>query len=112
MSADTPESTTTQIAVLAKVPAAPGKRAELAAALRQALIAAESEVGTLAYLLHEDAGDADVLWMYEVYANQEALDVHQSSATYKALGPAITPFLGGRPELTFMAPIGGKGQFA
>ncbi len=56
-----------------------------------------------------DAVDANVLWMYEVYTDQAALDSHMASEAFKALGPAIRPFLAGRPELTFCKPIGGKG---
>jgi quinol monooxygenase YgiN len=44
-----------------------------------------------------------------MYENQDALNVHMGSEAFKALGPAIGPFLGGRPELTFLGPIGGKG---
>ncbi len=97
------------IAVIAKLIAQPGKRAELAAALQGALDAAENEPGTLTYILTEDAVEADQLWMFEMYTDQSALDAHMGSDTFKALGPAIGPFLGGRPELTFLKPIGGKG---
>ena len=61
-----------KVAVWAKIPAAPGKRDDLAAALGNA-------------------------------------NLHMGSEAFKALGPAITPFLGGRPELHFVEPIGGKG---
>lgn len=47
--------------------------------------------------------------MYEMYTNQDALTVHMGSDAFKALGPAIMPFLAGRPELIFVTPIGGKG---
>jgi len=98
-----------QVAVVARIPAAPGKRDELAKALQMALDNAADEPGTTFYILHEDSKDADALWMYELYTDQAALDAHQASDGFKALGPAITPFLGGRPELTFMTPLGGKG---
>jgi len=98
-----------KIAVIAKIPAAPGKRADLVAALQGALQTAEGEAGALAYVLHEDAKDADVLWMYEQYTDQAALDAHMGSEAFQALGGVIGPFLGGRPELTFLNPVGGKG---
>jgi quinol monooxygenase YgiN len=98
-----------KVAVVARIPAAPGKRDELAKALQTALDTAEREVGTEYYILHADAKDADVLWMYELYTSQEALNEHMGSEAFKALGPAIGPLLGGAPELTFMAPLGGKG---
>jgi len=98
-----------QISVIAKIPAAPGKRDDLAAALQTALETAGGEAGTRYYILHTDDNDADVLWMYEMYESQGDLESHMGSEAFKALGPAITPFLGGRPELIFTKPIGGKG---
>lgn len=69
----------------------------------------ESEPGTLHYVLHHDLGDADVLWVYEVYADQAALDAHGGSEAMAALIGAIGGSLGGAPELTLATPIGGKG---
>jgi quinol monooxygenase YgiN len=98
-----------KVVVIAKIPAAPGQRAELASAMQAALATAATEPGTRYYILHEDAVDADVLWMYEMYDDQDALAAHSSSDAFKALGPAMKPFMGGRPELTFANPVGGKG---
>lgn len=97
------------IGVIAKITAQEGKRADLAAGLQGALDAAEHEPGTLSYILLEDATDANVLWMYEMYEDQAALDAHMGSDAFKALGPAIGPFLAARPELIFCKPLGGKG---
>ena len=98
-----------KVSVVARIPAAPGKRDELAQALQALLDSAEGEPGTLLYLLNADGADEDVLWMYELYASQEALDTHMASPTFQSLGPVIGPFLAGRPELHFGAPLGGKG---
>ena len=98
-----------QVAVIAKIPAAPGQRDQLVAALQAALATAEQEPGTLRYILHEDAADADTLWFYEMYTDQDALTAHGTSDAFKALGAAMKPFMGGRPELNFLKPIGGKG---
>ena len=97
-----------KVAVIAKISAQEGKRADLARALQAALDTAQGEPGTEAYILLEDASDANLLWMYEMYTNQDALTVHMGSDAFKALGPAIMPFLAGRPELIFVTPIGGK----
>ena len=94
---------------MARVPAAPGKRDELVAALQAALDTASGEPGTIQYILHADAKNPDAVWFYELYADQASLDAHMATDSFKALGPAIAPFLGGRPELTFMTPLGGKG---
>ena len=50
-----------KVAVAAKVPAAPGKGAELAAALQFALDNVVSENGTLLYILHADAKMAPLM---------------------------------------------------
>jgi quinol monooxygenase YgiN len=99
----------TKIAVWAKIPAAPGKRDELVAAMQTALETAQGESGTLYYILHTDPSDADALYMYELYESQEALNAHMGSDAFKALGPAIGPLLGGAPQLTILGPVGGKG---
>ena len=103
------ETVVSQVTVIAKIPAVPGQRPQLVAAMQSALDTATNETGTRYYILHEDAADADVLWMYEMYEDQDALGIHSGSESFKALGPAIRPFLAGRPELTFATPIGGKG---
>lgn len=97
------------VAVLAKIPALPGKRAELMEALRMGLETAQGESGTRYYIMHEDAVDPDAVWFYELYESQEALAEHGSSEAFKALGAAVRPFGAGRPELTFLKPVGGKG---
>ena len=98
------------IAVIAKITAQPGKRADIIAGMASMLTHVESEAGTLVYTLLEDQADADVMWVYEEYADQAALDAHSGSDAMKALGGSIGPFLAGRPELTFTAVAGGKGR--
>jgi quinol monooxygenase YgiN len=98
-----------KVAVIAKIPAAPGKRDELVAALQVGLATAEGEAGTIQYILHADAKDPDVVWFYELYTDQDALTAHGTSEAFKAMGASLAPFVGGRPELTFLQPLGGKG---
>lgn len=99
----------TKVAVWAKLPAAPGKRDELVAALQTALETAQGESGTIYYMLHTDPADDNSLFMYELYENQDALNAHMGSDAFKALGPAIGPLLGGAPQLSILGPVGGKG---
>jgi quinol monooxygenase YgiN len=98
-----------KVFVLAKMTAQDGKRADLVAGMAPMLEHVESEEGTLTYILNEDAKDDNVAWMYEVYADQESFEAHGKSDAMKALGAAVGPFLGGRPELIFLKPVGGKG---
>ena len=98
-----------QISVIAKIPCKPGTRADVVEGLRAMLDHVESEEGTLTYVLHQDAKDDDVLWMYEVYADQAGLDAHSTSDAMKTVGRAIGANMAGALEFTFMTPIGGKG---
>ena len=97
------------IAVIAKITAQPGKRADVVAGMASMMDHVETEPGTLKYILTEDQAQEDVLWMYEEYTDQAALDSHGSSDAMKALGGSIGPFLAGRPELFFTSVAGGKG---
>ncbi|MGD9702442.1 MAG: putative quinol monooxygenase [Acidimicrobiia bacterium] len=94
---------------MAKLAAAPGRRDELVAVLQLALDNVENEAGTTYYLLHADDNDADLLWMYELYEAKEDLQAHMGAPWFAELGPKLAPLLGGRPELNFMTPLGGKG---
>jgi len=98
-----------QVSIIAKITAQPGRRDEVAAVLSGVLTHANEEPGTLAYSLHADGADDDVLWMYELYADQQALTDHSQTETFKALGGAVGALLAGRPELHFAVPVGGKG---
>jgi len=97
------------IAVIAKITAQPGKRADVIAGMASMIAHVESEEGTVVYTLLEDQADADVMWVYEEYTDQAALDSHGSSDAMKALGGSIGPFLAGRPELFFTNTVRGKG---
>ncbi len=96
------------IAVIAKITAQPGKRADVIAGMASMITHVASEPGTAVYTLLEDQADADVMWVYEEYTDQAALDAHSSSDAMKALGGSIGPFLAGRPELFFTSVAGGK----
>jgi quinol monooxygenase YgiN len=98
-----------KVAIIAKIVAQEGKRAELATALQANLKIAEGEAGTEKYILHEDAAAPDVLWFYEIYTDQESLIAHGSGEEFKAVGRTLAPLMAGRPEITFLTPIGGKG---
>ena len=104
-----PKIDTPKVAAIAKIPAAPGKRDELIDALQIALDNAQGESGTLQYILHEDSKDPDAVWFYELYTDQDALTAHSTSDGFKAIGAAIGALVGGRPEITFLKPVGGKG---
>ncbi len=96
-------------ALLAKLTSKPGERAALTDVLQKLVGGVEDEPGTLVYILHHDAADESVVWFYERYDSQESFDAHGKSDVMKAVGPELAPLMDGRPELTFLSVIGGKG---
>jgi quinol monooxygenase YgiN len=98
------------VAEIAKITAAPGKRAELLGLLQRMVDQVESEDGTLVYVFHEDASDDVTIWTYELYADQAARDAHGASAAMAEIGPAIGALLGGAPELIKLRPLMAKGD--
>ena len=98
-----------KVAVLAKIPTLPGKRDELVQALAAAIDNANSEADTLLYILHVDPKDDSAVYFYELYTDQDALTAHGSSDRFKAIGASLRDLAGGRPELTILTPVMGKG---
>ena len=97
------------VSILAKLTAREGTRDDIIAGMQPMMEHVESEEGTLKYILMEDAGDENVIWLYEEYVDQAAFEAHGRSDTMKAIGAAISPFMGGAPELIFCRPVTGKG---
>jgi quinol monooxygenase YgiN len=99
-----------KVAVIAKITALEGKRSELIAAMGPMMEHVENnEPDTLRYILSEDTTDENVIWMYEEYTDQDAFVAHGSSEVMKELGMALRPLAGGRPEITVVNPVRGKG---
>jgi quinol monooxygenase YgiN len=50
-----------------------------------------------------------VVWFYELYANQDAMNAHMGSDAFKAFSKSLADFVDGAPEFNLLSPIGGKG---
>lgn len=98
-----------QIAVLAKVTAKEGQRDALIEAFAPVQQAVDAEEGTLVYAMHTSTDEPDVVWFYELYADQEAFTAHGKSEAMKAAGPSLAPLMAGRPELFILDPKRTKG---
>lgn len=98
-----------KVALIAKLPTKPGRRDDLVAAFAPMMEAVNAEAGTETYILNLDAGDDDLLWVYELYTDDAAMSAHGSSETMGELFAALGDLLGGAPELINLTPIAGKG---
>jgi quinol monooxygenase YgiN len=98
-----------QISIVVKLTAQPGKRDELASVMKELTDNAESEPGTVHYILSADNKEDDVLWMWELYRDEAAVEAHSGSEVFKAFGPKAAHLFAGRPELHRCTPLQGKG---
>ena len=97
------------VAALVRVPAKPGKRDELVAALQAAIDNANTEDDTRLYIVHTNDADPDAVLFYELYTNEAAMVAHGTSDAFKAIGASLRDVAGGRPEITRLTPVIGKG---
>ncbi|MHB8464661.1 MAG: putative quinol monooxygenase [Acidimicrobiales bacterium] len=98
-----------KVAAIAKITAAPGKRDELVAALRELVTATNDEPGTLVYALHTEKANADAVWFYELYTDDDALAAHSGSPAMKEVGGKLRGLVGGPPEMFVLELAAGKG---
>jgi quinol monooxygenase YgiN len=97
------------VAVLARIPALPGRRDELVAALEAAIANARTEDETRYYILHTNDADPEAVLFYELYENEAAFVAHGTSDAFKQIGMSLRELAGGRPEITRLTPVSGKG---
>jgi quinol monooxygenase YgiN len=98
-----------KIAVLAKLTAAEGKRAEAIAVLSAQVGLVNGEAGTEIYALHTDDADEVTIWFYELYADADALALHGGSAAMAELGPKLKGLMAARPQIMRLSPVTAKG---
>lgn len=94
-----------RLAVHARFTAHEGRGDELVAAVDAMFPTVADEAGTLVYAAHRDRDDADAVVMYELYASDEALDVHGGSAAAARLGERLDELLAEEPQVWFTRPL-------
>ena len=99
----------TKTAAFVKLVAHPGKRDELAAAMREMFPAVGDEDGTLIYALHLDKNDDNAVWVFELYRDDDALAAHSGSDAMKGLLGSLPPLLAEPPVMAFTTPTDAKG---
>jgi len=100
----------TQTSVFVKLTAKPGRRDDVVAALETMLPTVEGEEGTLVYSFHHDATNEDVVWVFELYTDGDALGVHAGSPAMAELIGSFGDLLGAPAEMILATPTArGKG---
>ena len=98
-----------KVSAFVKLTAQPGRRHEMLDALRAMLPVVADEPGTEVYSFHLDQSDENVVWVFELYRDTDALDAHSSSDGMKALLGALAGLLADAPTMVFATPSDAKG---
>jgi quinol monooxygenase YgiN len=98
-----------KISVIAKLVAADGKSDAVEVVLRDVVEAAIEEDGLEVYGAHAANDEPGVYYFFELYRDQEAVDVHGKGDRMRAAMAAFAGLLAGRPEVTRMRPVASKG---
>ncbi len=98
-----------RVAVVVKLKIKQGQRDAMSEAVKPGIETAKGEVGTKFYVFHHDAVEPNTVWFYELYADQDAANLHMGSDAFKSWSKTLAPFVDGAPEFSFLTPIGGKG---
>ena len=98
------------IAFVVKLTAAEGTRDQALATLGKLVDAAADEPGTLQYLLHTDTTEPNVIWFYELYADQAGFEAHAGSATMAEVMGSLGGLLDGPADMRQLEIVRRKGD--
>jgi quinol monooxygenase YgiN len=99
-----------QIAFVVKLTAAEGKRDEALATLGKLVDGAGDEPGTLQYLMHTETAEPNVIWFYELYADQAAFEAHATSTTMADVMGSLVGLLDGPADMRQLDVVRRKGD--
>jgi quinol monooxygenase YgiN len=87
------------VIITAAMKAKEGKGDDLAKEIKKLAPKFLSDPGCKAYTVHRNIENPELFLFYEQYDDEAAVKHHMASDTFKQLGIAIGPFLGGKPEV-------------
>lgn len=87
-----------------KINAKPGKGADLAALLEEMVVEGRKEPGVLSYDPYRSIEQPDTVFMYEVYQDQAALELHRQNPALEPFHGRLMEMLDGAPEMSQWQP--------
>ena len=63
------------------------------------------EPGTELFIVSMDPGDANIVWLYEIFADEDAENAHRASDGFAALMAAMPPLRDGPPAVLRTVPL-------
>ena len=95
----------TKTAVVANLVAKEDTIGVVQSELEKLVASTADEVGTLQYVLSQDSADATSFWVFEVYSDSEALNVHMGSETMASMLVSLDGKLAAPPVIHVVQPV-------
>ena len=92
-------------ALIVRLNAQAGKRAALLDLLNTYADGLAEEPGTEMYMVSVDPDDDDLVWLYEIFQDEDAENEHRKSQGFADLMHALPAFLEGSPAVLRMQPL-------
>ena len=91
--------------MLVRLTAAEGRRPALLDALHRYSDGLDEEPGTELFIVHVDPDDADIVWLYEIFHDEEAQDEHRAAEGFAQLMTELPDVLGAPPAILRLDPL-------
>jgi quinol monooxygenase YgiN len=94
-----------RIGMLVRIPTLPGMRAAALDALNRYIDDLDQEPGTEAFLVCVDPSDSDVVWLYEWFRDEQAVEAHRSAPLFGRLMNELPGLVGESPGIMRIDPL-------
>lgn len=94
-----------RVGLMVRLPAKPGARAALLDAVHRFADQLRGTPGTEAFVVSIDPSDEDVVWLYEWFVDETALEAHRTTDAFHELMTEMPELLGSSPALMRIDPL-------
>ena len=91
--------------MLVRLTSAEGRRAALLDMLNTYTDGLAEEPGTEMFMVSLDPEDANIVWLFEIFTNEDAENAHRASSGFAMLMEQMPPLLDGPPAVLRMEPL-------
>jgi quinol monooxygenase YgiN len=94
-----------RIGLLVRIPVLPGLRAAALDVLNRYVDDLDDEPGTEAFMVCVDPDDSDVVWLYEWFRDEAALEAHRTAPLFGRLMAELPELVGENPGIMRLDPL-------
>jgi quinol monooxygenase YgiN len=94
-----------RVGLMARLPARNGGRPALLDAVNRFADELRTSPGTEAFVVSLDPNDADVVWLYEWFTDEAALEAHRTTDAFATFMQEMPDLLGSSPALMRIDPL-------